>query len=189
MKIAIKILITLTTLIILPISIYYGLRFRNTPFVFEYINRSYVITLPNKVWFEIDGGKDMLDEEVVFSNDTPQLIKEGIDIGPRYPKYTVITKNNIAQRTQIANRVGDTIGIELKVDTFGEEYEEYITNIYFSQSGTFDGNTYIQEGCEVEVEADNGDISFNEEFAIISITNNVLEGKVEDSISINISCK
>lgn len=189
MKIAIKILITLIILIILPISIYYGLRFRNTPFVFEYINRSYVITLPNKVWFEINGGKDILDEDEIFTNDIPQLTKEGIDIGPRYPIYTVYTENSNAQRTQIAKRVGDTVTIDLNVDILGEGYSTYITNIYFSQYGEFENNKYIQDGCEVEIRSINGEISYNEEFAYVSITNRVLMNKVEDSISLNISCK
>ena len=98
MKTIIKVIITTIVLLTLPISIYYGLRLKDTPFTYEYMNRSYVITLPNKVWFEINGSTDILNNDEILINETPEVVEEGYDIGPQYPKYTTTYENDTIKK-------------------------------------------------------------------------------------------
>jgi hypothetical protein len=189
MKIAIKIVITILTILTVPISIYYGLRLRNTPFIYEYMNRSYVVTLPNKVWFEINGSMDILDNEEIFKNDTSEIVKEGYDIGPNYPRYIVRTENDTLRKIQTAERVGDILKIENDIEILQGEYDEYIQKIFFSQYGTFQNNTYSQEGCSVKISSDSGDISYKEEYAVIMVTYDIKErDSIKDKIYFEISC-
>ena len=189
MKIIIKIIITILILLILPISIYYGLRLTNTPFVYEFINRSFVVTLPNKVWFEINGSMDILDDEEIFRNTTPEIVMEGYDIGPEYPTYTVTFENENAKKIQTSQRAGDTLYIRNNIEILEREYDEYIQKIFFSQYGEFVRNIYTQEGCSVYISSRTGDISYNEEYAVLMVTYNVSRiTKIEDTLAFEISC-
>jgi hypothetical protein len=189
MKLAIKIVITIITILTVPISIYYGLRLRNTPFIYEYMNRSYVVTLPNKVWFEINGSMDILDNEEVFKNDIPEIVKEGYDIGPNYPRYIVRTENDTLKKIQTTERVGDILIIKNDIEIVDGEYNEYIQKIFFSQYGDFVRNTYHQDGCSIYISSESGDISYNEEYAVLMITYNVKRiTRIEDTLSFEISC-
>jgi hypothetical protein len=188
MKILIKIVITILIILTIPISIYYGLRLRNTPFLLEHINRSYVVTLPNKVWFEIDGSKDTLDEKQIFENETINLNTTGYNFGLQYPTYTTTTENNTAKRTVQVTRVGDTITVEQEIKLYEIENGEYIRKIYFSQFGEFRNNTYIKDGCEVQITA-NGHITYDKDYSIVNIAYQIDESEVSDTILLNISCK
>lgn len=189
MKTIIKIIITIIIVLTLPISIYYGLRLKNTPFIYEYMNRSHVITLPNKVWFEINGSMDILDDEDILINETPEVIKEGYDVGPQYPRYTTTYENDTIKKVQTSKRVGDILTIENSIEIVDGEYNKYIQKIFFSQYGTFGNNTYTQEGCSVKISSKNGNISYDEEYALVMITYDIKENsRIEDILSFEISC-
>jgi hypothetical protein len=189
MKIFLKILTAIIILLTIPTAIYYGLRFRNTHFTLEYLNRSYVVTLPNKVWFEIDGGAVTLDDERIFENDSTDLLKSGIDFGLQYPTYKAKTENKTATRTQEATRVGDTIEISQTIEFYDENKKQYTTYIFFSQYGDFEENTYVHEGCRVEITSEKGEVQTNEEIATAMIQY-LIEGEksIDDVITFDISC-
>jgi len=189
MKLLTKILLTTIIILILPISIYYGLRIQNTNFILEHINRSYVITLPNKVWFEIDGSKDTLNKNQIFENDTIQLETTGLDWGLQYPTYKTITQNETAVKTLTGTRVGDTITLEQNITIHDDNYDTYTTHIYFSQYGIFENNTYTQEGCSVNILSKNGNITYNPKYSIVNITYEITNNTIEDNLSLEISCK
>lgn len=189
MKTIIKVIITTIVLLTLPISIYYGLRLKDTPFTYEYMNRSYVITLPNKVWFEINGSTDILKNDEILVNETPEVVEEGYDIGPQYPKYTTTYENDTIKKVQTSKRVGDTLTIESYIEIAEGEHDEYIQKVFFSQHGTFKDNSYTQEGCNVKISSKNGTLSYDEEYALLMITYDVRGiTKVEDTLSFEISC-
>ncbi|MFA5634017.1 MAG: hypothetical protein WCY00_00305 [Candidatus Dojkabacteria bacterium] len=189
MKTIIKVIITTIVLLTLPISIYYGLRLKDTPFTYEYMNRSYVITLPNKVWFEINGSTDILKNDEILVNETPEVVEEGYDIGPQYPKYTTTYENDTIKKVQTSKRVGDILTIESYIEIAEGEHDEYIQKIFFSQYGTFENNTYTQEGCSVKISSKNGNISHDEEYALVMITYDIKENsRIEDILSFEISC-
>lgn len=189
MKIVLKIVIGIIIVVTLPISIYYGLRIENTPFQMEYKNRSYVVTLPNKVWFEINSAMDTLDEEMIFEDDLPKIEQSGFDIGPQYPTYKATMENNTAKSTRVGYRVGDSIKIEQNIEIHKENPETYSTRIYFSQYGQFQNNTYSKDGCNVEIKSEKGFITYDKEFAIVKIEYEVIDRSIKDLISIDISCK
>jgi hypothetical protein len=188
MKILLKILITTVILLTIPVSIYYGLRSRNTPFTLEYINRSYVVTLPNKVWFEIDGGADTLDDEKIFENDTTELDKKGIDFGLQYPVYNVITQNDTATRIQEGTRLGDSVKLIQQIEINKENAQTYTTYVFFSQYGKFENNTYVHEGCRVEIGSEQGEVQTNEEIATAMIQYQLEDNSIEDTVTFDISC-
>jgi hypothetical protein len=189
MKIILKVIIGIIIVVTLPISIYYGLRIENTPFKMEYKNRSYVVTLPNKVWFELNGAMDTLDEEMIFENDLPKIEQSGFDIGPQYPTYKATMENNTGKSTRVGYRVGDSIKIEQDIEIYKENPETYNTKIYFSQYGQFQNNTYSKDGCEVGIKSEKGFITYDEDFAIVKIEYEVMDSDIKDLISIDISCK
>jgi len=189
MKIVLKIIIGIIIVVTLPISIYYGLRIENTPFKMEYKNRSYVVTLPNKVWFELNGAMDTLDEEMIFENDLPKIEQGGFDIGPQYPTYKASMENNTAKSTRVGYRVGDSIKIEQDIEIYKENPETYSTRIYFSQYGQFQNSRYSKDGCDVEIKSEKGFITYDEDFAIVKIEYEVMDSDIKDLISIDISCK
>ncbi|MCD4756238.1 hypothetical protein K8R20_01310 [bacterium] len=189
MKLLTKILLTTIIILILPISIYYGLKIQNTNFILEHINRSYVITLPNKVWFEIDGSTDTLNKKQIFGNDTTLLETTGLNWGLQYPTHTATIQNDTAVKTLTGTRVGDTIAIEQNITIFDNEYDTYTTYIYFSQYGLFENNTYTQEGCSVNIGSESGDITYNPKYSIVNITYEIINNTIEDNLLLKISCK
>jgi hypothetical protein len=187
MKTLLKILITIVIILTIPISIYYGLRIKNTHSTLEYINNKYVVTLPNKTWFEIGGPTDTLDNEKIFETDSVKVETSGIDFGLQYPTYTTVTENNFAKRTTKATRVGDSIEITQNIEIKKENTNSYTTHIFFSQYGEFNKNKYIHEGCEVKISSENGTIQNNEQNAITMISYKT-EENIEDTITFDISC-
>ena len=189
MKTILKILLTLITIMILPISIYYGLRLSNTNYTYEYLNRSLVVTLPNGVWFEVNGSQDLEDDtELIFENDTPDIKREGIDLGLLYPEYTITMENDTADKTQTVNRVEDTTNIENIINLKTKEFQTYTARIYFSQLGEFKNDTYTQGRCSVKVESQEGEISYNQELATVNIEYQIEDTKINDLIQLEISC-
>lgn len=189
MKTTVKVAITIVIILTIPISIYYGLRIKNTPFTLEYINRSYVVTLPNKIWFEVDGGTDTLDDEKIFENNTTNIEKQGIDFGLKYSKYTVITENDTAKRTQTAIRVGDTIQLKQNIVFNNISEGEYITTIFFSQYGEFENNIYKKDGCEVKISSEKGYITYDEQYSVTKVIFEIGNNGINDTILLDISCK
>jgi hypothetical protein len=189
MKIIIKILITLIIILTLPITIYYGLQLQNTNYTYEYTNTSYVVTLPNKVWLELNTSQDTIDEQTIFDSTNPNIKKEGINFGLKYPTYTVVNETNTIKQTLIGSRVEDTLTIKNNINVKEEQYDTYTTHIYFSQYGIYSDNTYIQDGCYVEVNTKVGDMEYDQEHATLNITYDISQGKVEDNITMEISCE
>jgi hypothetical protein len=187
MKTLLKILITAIIILTIPISIYYGLRFKNTHFTLEYINNKHVITLPNQTWFEIGGPTDTLDNEKIFETDSVTLETTGIDFGLQYPTYTTTTENKFAKRTTTATRVGDTVTITQNLEIKKEGTSTYTTPIFFSQYGEFNKNTYIHEGCEVKISSETGAIQTDRQNATTTISYAV-EDNIKDTITFDISC-
>jgi translation elongation factor EF-1beta len=189
MKNILKTLLVLIIILILPISIYYGLRLLNTNYVYEYLNRSLVVTLPNGVWFEVNGSEDLADEnELIFQNDIPTVKRESINFGLKYLTYTITTENDTATRIQKVKRAEDTLSIENIISFNTDEFQTYTTRIYFSEYGEFKDDTYTQDGCSVKVTSQEGDISYDDEYAIINITYKIEDSKINDLIQLEISC-
>lgn len=190
MRIVIKIILTILIVLSLPLSIYYGLRFTHTPFVHEYMNRSFVITLPNKVWFELNGATDLLDDDEIFTNDIPEVDAVGNDIGPKYIQYTMTFENDIAKKVQGMRRERDSLFVDTRIDFYERDQEVYTQKIFFSQYGTFEDNTYSQEGCKVHILSDGGEVLYDKEYSVITISYDI-KGKdyIKDNLTIDILCR
>lgn len=190
MKNILKVLLVLIIVLIFPISVFYGLRILNNGYVYEYLNTSIVVTLTNGVWFEIDGSQDLVNEkDLIFRDDTPKTERNGIDFGLLYPTYTITTENDTATKIQNVKRVGDTITIKNNIHFNTDEFQTYTTRIYFSEYGEFKDDTYTRDGCSVKVTSQEGDIFYDDEYAIINITYKIEDSKIiNDLIQLEISC-
>ncbi|MBI2356567.1 hypothetical protein HYV12_00705 [Candidatus Dojkabacteria bacterium] len=200
MKLLFKIKIILIILIGLPISVYYGLRFFDEPMYYEFNNRSYVVTLPSRVWFEIDTSLDQFVEKedvgnlfIPFEDSRPNVKGEGINIGLSYPKIGSKIEENGVSKHQTLSRLGDTLvfdsEIKLKPEIL-QKYDTYVINILFSQYGRYDyqTNTYSQEGCDVKFESEEGEISYREDQAKVFVSYELYQENLTGTIRINVNC-
>lgn len=197
MKTILKTITILLVLLTIPISIYYGLRILNNKFQYTYINNSVVITLPNKIWFELSGTQDYLidsedmeyKEYKIFETQLSDSNKSGYDIGLQYPKYSVTTQSRAVERTQEVTREKDTLNIYQQLDIKDLKYEKYISNIYFSQYGKIVDNTYTQEGCSVQITSESGKVIGDEQYSLIKIEYDIKnKTKIKDNIKMYILC-
>ena len=189
MKNILKVLLVLIIIIIFPLSVFYGLRILNNGYTYEYLNRSIVVTLTNGIWFEVNGAEDLADDtDLIFEDDTTDIKESSIDFGLIYPKYTITTENDTATRIQKVKRAEDTLSIENIISFNTDEFQTYTTRIYFSEYGEFKDDTYTQDGCSVKVTSQEGDISYDDEYAIINITYKIEDSKINDLIQLEISC-
>ncbi len=195
MKKLAKILLLIFIIISFCISILYGTRIFNTPYTYEYLNNSLVVTIPNKLWFEINSQNDYLSKgentKYLFENDLVNYTKSGYNIGYIYPTYTAKTENDTTSKTDIVTRQKDSLKIERSIQTQNSGlYDNYITKIIFSKYGTFENNTYTQDGCDILISSTKGEIEYDEKFASVLISYKLDEvGEIEDVIDITIQCK
>jgi hypothetical protein len=197
MKTILKTITIILVLLITPISIYYGLRIFNNKFQYTYTNSSVVITLPNKIWFELSGTQDYLidkddveyKEYKIFETQLPDMTKSGYDIGLQYPKYNITTESRAVDRIQEVTREKDTLNIYQELDIKDLKYDKYISNIYFSQYGEIIDNKYSQEGCSVQVTSEIGKVISDEKYAVIKVEYDIAnKSMVKDNIKMYISC-
>lgn len=197
MKTILKTITIILVLLITPISIYYGLRIFNNKFQYTYTNSSVVITLPNKIWFELSGTQDYLidkddveyKEYKIFETQLPDMTKSGYDIGLQYPKYNITTESRAVDRIQEVTREKDTLNIYQELDIKDLKYDKYISNIYFSQYGEIIDNKYSQEGCSVQVTSEIGKVISDEKYAVIKVEYDIANiSMVKDNIKMYISC-
>jgi hypothetical protein len=197
MKTILKTITIILVLLITPISIYYGLRIFNNKFQYTYTNSSVVITLPNKIWFELSGTQDYLidkddveyKEYKIFETQLPDMTKSGYDIGLQYPKYSITTQSRAVDRIQEVTREKDTLNIYQQLDIKDLKYDKYISNIYFSQYGEIIDNKYSQEGCSVQVTSEIGKVISDEQYALIKVEYDITnKTMIKDNIKMYISC-
>lgn len=190
-----KIFFILFALLSFGISLLYGLRIFRTPYIYEYLNNSLVVTIPNKIWFEINNQQDSLTKgnkpTNIFENDLLEYTKSAYNIGYIYPTYTSKTENNTITKTDTVTREKDTLKLKRSVKVQNsKQYSNYISKITFSKYGTFLNNTYTQDGCDILVSSENGDLKYDPKTATLSISYKLNEvGEVEDIINISIQCK
>lgn len=190
-----KIFFLIPALLPLGVSLLYGSRILRNPYIYEYINNSLVVTIPNKVWFEINNQQDSLTKDnkptYIFENDLLEYTKSGYNIGYIYPTYTAKTENNTITKTDLVTRTEDNLEIKRSVKVQNsEQYSSYMSKITFSKYGTFLNNTYTQDGCDILVSSENGDLNYDQKTATLSISYKLSEvGEIEDIINISIRCK
>jgi len=190
-----KIFFLIFALLSFGISLLYGTRIFRTPYIYEYINNSLVVTIPNKIWFEINNQQDFLSKDnkptYVFENDLLEYTKSGYNIGYIYPTYTSKTENDTITKTDIVTRGKDTLEIKRSVKIQNHTpYDSYISKISFSKYGIFLDNTYTQDGCDIQVSSQNGELKYDPKTATLSISYNPDEvGEIEDTINISVQCK
>lgn len=195
MRKLLKIFFIIFALLSLGISLLYGSRIFRTPYIYEYINNSLVVTIPNKIWFEINSQQDTLTKDnnptYIFENDLLDYTKSGYNIGYIYPTYTAKTVNNTLAKTDIVTRERDTLEIKRSVKIQNPTlHDYYISRISFSKYGTFLNNTYTQDGCDIQVSSENGELKYDPKTATLSISYNPDEvGEIEDTINISVQCK
>lgn len=190
-----KIFFLIFALLSFGISLLYGSRIFRTPYIYEYINNSLVVTIPNKVWFEINNQQDSLTKDnkptYIFEDDLLEYTKSGYNIGYIYPTYTAKTENNTLTKTDVVTREKDTLEIKRSVEIQNPtQYGYYTSKVTFSKYGTFENNTYTQDGCDISVSSEKGGIKYDAKTATLSISYKLNEvGEIEDIINISIQCK
>ncbi len=195
MRKLLKILFLIIALLSFGISLLYGSRIFNTPYTYEYINNSLVVTIPNKVWFEINNQQDSLTVNnkptYIFENDLLKYTKSGYNLGYIYPTYISQTENNIITKTDTVTRKKDILEIKRFVKIQNPTlYKDYTSKITFSKYGIFENNTYIQDGCSIPISSNTGQIKYDSKTATLSITYKLNEvGEIEDTINISVQCK
>jgi hypothetical protein len=175
----------------------YGFRIPNVPFEYEYSENSLIVSIPNKLWFELNNQQDYLQKEPednieIFSNDILEYTKSGYDIGPFYPTYTADIKNDSISKTDIINRKKNAIQIDRTIilET-SEQYDNYVSKITFSEFGSYENNTFSQEGCNIKIQSQTGDIRYNKESSTILVTYplKTTSATIKDTLNIAIECK
>lgn len=195
MKKLVKILLIIFIILTFCISILYGTRIFNTPYAYEYINNSLVVTIPNKLWFEINTQNDYLSKgentKYHFENDLVDYTKSGYNIGYIYPTYTAKVENDTTSKTDTITRQKDSLKIERAIQTQNsEKYDSYTSKIIFSKYGTFENNTYSQDGCDISVSSTKGEIKYDEKSASVLISYKLDKvGEIKDILDITIQCK
>jgi len=190
-----KIFFLIFALLSFGISLLYGSRIFRTPYTYEYLNNSLVVTIPNKVWFEINNQQDSLTKDnkptYIFENDLLEYTKSGYNIGYIYPTYTAKTENDTITKTDIVTRQKDTLGIKRSVKIQNPTlHDYYISRITFSKYGAFLDNTYTQDGCDISVTSQNGEVKYDQKTASMTMSYKLNEvGEIEDTINIEIQCK
>jgi len=195
MKKLVKILLLIFIILSFCISILYGTRILNTPYIYEYLNNSLVVTIPNKLWFEINSQNDYLfkgeNTKYLFENDLVNFTKSGYNIGYIYPTYTAKTENDTTSKTDTVTRQKDSLKIQRTIQTQNSGlYDNYISKIIFSKYGTFLNNTYTQDGCDIAISSTKGEIEYDEKSASVLISYKLNEvGEIKDILDITIQCK
>ncbi len=195
MKKLVKILLLIFIILSFCISILYGTRILNTPYIYEYLNNSLVVTIPNKLWFEINSQNDYLSKgentKYLFENDLVNFTKSGYSIGYIYPTYTAKTENDTTSKTDTVTRQKDSLKIQRTIQTQNSGlYDNYISKIIFSKYGTFLNNTYTQDGCDIAISSTKGEIEYDEKSASVLISYKLNEvGEIKDILDITIQCK
>lgn len=195
MRKLLKIFFLIFALLSFGISLLYGYRIFRTPYIYEYINNSLVVTIPNKVWFEINNQQDSLAKDnkqiYIFENDLLEYTKSGYNIGYLYPTYTSKTENDTTIKTDTVTRQKDILQIKRFVKIQNpQSYKNYISKIAFSKYGTFENNTYTQDGCDISVTSEKGELKYDPKTASLNISYKPNEvGEIEDTINIEIQCK
>ena len=195
MRKLLKIFFLIFALLSFGISLLYGTRIFNTPYMYEYLNNSLVVTIPNKLWFEINSQNDYLSKEentkYLFENDLVNFIKSGYNIGYIYPTYIAKTENDTTSKTDTVTRQKDSLKIQRTIQTQNSGlYDNYISKIIFSKYGTFLNNTYTQDGCDISISSTKGEIGYDEKSASVLISYKLNEvGEIKDIIDITIQCK
>lgn len=189
-----KIFFLIIALFSFGISSLYGFRIFRIPYTYEYLNNSLVVTIPNKVWFEINNQQDTLTKDnkptYIFENDLLEYTKSGYNIGYLYPTYTSRTENDTLTKTDTVTRVKDTLQIKRFVKIQRHVEDTYISKISFSKYGTFENGTYTQDGCDISVTSQNGEVKYNQKTASMTMSYKINEvGEIEDTINIEIQCK
>lgn len=190
-----KIFFLIFVLLSFGISLLYGSRIFRNPYTYEYLNNSLVVTIPNKVWFEINNQQDSLTKDnkptYIFENDLLGYTRSGYNIGYIYPTYTAKTQNDTVTKTDAVTRQKDTLGIKRSVKIQSPQlYKDYISKISFSKYGIFENNTYTQDGCDISIFSERGEITYDEKSASVLISYKLGEvGEIEDIIDITIQCK
>lgn len=177
------------------ISILYGLRLTHTQYQYEYLTNSLVVTIPNRLWFETNSQQDYLVKDDAqtfpFENSSLEYTKSGYDIGYIYPTYTAQIANDATIKTDIVTRDKDTLQIARTIKVQNpEKYDSYISKIAFSEFGSYSNNTFTQEGCDIRLSSQNGDLSYKKDISAVLISypvNGV--GDINDIINITIECK
>jgi hypothetical protein len=195
MKKIFKILLVIIIFLFFLTSILYGLRITNTSYQYEYLGNALVITIPNKLWFETNSQQDSLVKDSVptyiFENNLLEYTPSGYNIGYLYPTYTAQIANGTISKTDVVTREKDTLNILRTIKLEGSEgYDSYTSKITFSEFGSYANNTFSQEGCNIHISSQNGDISYIKDSSIILISYKINEMEyIRDTINIIIECK
>lgn len=195
MRKLLKIFFLIFALLSFGISLLYGSRIFRNPYIYEYINNSLVVTIPNKIWFEINNQQDSLTKDnkptYIFEDDLLEYTKSGYNIGYIYPTYTSKTENNTLTKTDVVTREKDTLEIKRSVKVQNPtQYGYYTSKVTFSKYGTFLDNTYTQDGCDIFITSEKGELKYDPRIATLSISYKLNEvGEIEDIINISIQCK
>jgi len=192
-----KILISVIILVIFLISVLYGFRIPNVPFEYTYAENSLIITIPNKLWLELNSQQDYLqndsdEKSEIFQNSILEYQKSGYNIGPFYPTYAGNIQDNVISKIDIVNRNKNTLGIDRTIILGTEEkYEQYVSQITFSEFGTFDKNTFSQEGCDIKIQSQTGEIQYDETNSTILIYYplKTTSATIKDTLNISVECK
>lgn len=173
----------------------YGSRLSHTQYQYEYLTNSLVVTIPNRLWFEINSLQDYLVKDDVqtlpFENSSLEHTKSGYDIGYLYPTYTARIANDATTKTDIITRDKDTLQIARTINIQNpDKYDSYISKIAFSEFGKYTNNTFTQEGCNINLSSENGELSYKKEISTIFISYPIDRvGDINDIINITIECK
>lgn len=195
MRKLLKIFFLIFALLSFGISLLYGSRIFRTPYIYEYINNSLVVTIPNKIWFEMNNQQDSLTKDkkptYIFEDDLLGYTKSGYNIGYIYPTYTAKTENNTLTKTDVVTREKDTLEIKRSVEIQNPtQYGYYTSKVTFSKYGTFENNTYTQDGCDIFITSRSGELKYDAKTATLSISYKLNEvGEIEDIINISVQCK
>lgn len=196
MKIAFKIFLIIFIVITTAVSILYGSRILNIPYEYGYSDNSLIITIPNKLWVELNSQQDYLlkgdEKTAIFPNSLLEYTEFGNNLGPQYPIYAATIKEDIISKTDIVTRKGNNLSIRRAITlNTTEQYDHYVSNITFSELGTYNEGTFSQEGCDIKTESQVGDLQYDKESSTISVSYKIEKDDttIDDTLNINVYCK
>jgi hypothetical protein len=196
MKIAFKIFLIIFIVTTTAVSILYGSRILNIPYEYGYSDNSLILTIPNKLWVELNSQQDYLlkgeKKTAIFQNSLLEYTEFGNNIGPQYPIYAATIKKDIISKTDIVTRKGNNLNIRRAITlNTTEQYDHYISDITFSELGEYNNNTFSQEGCDIKTESQTGDIQYDKESSTISVSYTIENDDtiIDDKLNISVYCK
>ena len=196
MKIAFKIFLIIFVVTTTIISIIYGTRIFHIPYEYGYTDNSLIITIPNKLWIELNSQQDYLingdAKKEIYQNSLLEYTKFGNDLGSQYPIYAATIKEDLVSKTDIVTRKENNLSIRRAITlSTTDQYDRYVSNITFSELGTYNEGTFSQEGCDIKTESQTGDVQYDKESSTISVSYTIEKDDttIDDTLNINVYCK